>query len=174
MKFIKKTLSCLISAVILCCSASAVPVSAEQQYVYNDHPTVFDLINIRRSLMNSDGEYTISDYNTMLNFLLKKKNTVLSKKVTVSYDTEGCDTSAYADTDIFGPFECTAGTTLRVAASGLKKDGYFHSGWIYAVSYTHLCSIIACASLRLRVGKVPVSTKVFPSNLPSPEVAADL
>ncbi|MGN1480448.1 InlB B-repeat-containing protein [Porcipelethomonas sp.] len=130
MKFIKKSLSCLISAAVLCCTLLTVPVSAEEQYVYNNIPTVFDLINIRRSLMNADGEYTMSDYNTMLNFLLKKKATV-SKKVSISYDTEGCDTSTYSDLSVLDTYECTSGSIIKVAPSGLIKDGYYHSGWVY-------------------------------------------
>lgn len=130
MKFIKKSLSCLISTVILCCICLTVPASAEQEYVYNNTATVFDLINIRRSLMNVDGEYTVSNYNTTLNFLLKKK-AVSTKKVTVSYDTEGSDASAFSDSSVLDSFECTSGSIITVAPSGLKKDGYYHSGWVY-------------------------------------------
>ena len=76
MKIIKKIMTVIISSVILCSCFSLLPVNAEQVYVYGNKATVFDLIAMKRSLINEDGNYTLTDYQQMSNFLLKKKSSV--------------------------------------------------------------------------------------------------
>jgi hypothetical protein len=130
MKFFKKSLACFISGVILCSGMSFLSADAAQSYVYADQATVFDLIKIRRSIINDDGNYTLSDYNTMSNFLLKRKSPE-AKKVTVTYDTEGLDLSAYIDPTLLDTNYHYCGTQYKILPAMLSKDGFIHGGWMY-------------------------------------------
>ena len=120
MKIIKKIMTVIISSVILCSCFSLLPVNAEQVYVYGNKATVFDLIAMKRSLINEDGNYTLTDYQQMSNFLLKKKSSV-AKKVSISYDTEGCDMSSYLNPEVLDTIERYSGTSIIIPQASLKK-----------------------------------------------------
>lgn len=130
MKLIKKIMTLLTSTVILCSSISLLSISAEQEYIYQDKATVFDLIVMKRSINNKDGIYDLSDCQRMSNFLMKKKSTV-AKKVLVSYDTEGCDMSSYLKPEVLDAKEYYSGMQVQVAQASLTKEGFIHGGWIY-------------------------------------------
>ena len=130
MKIIKKIMTVIISSVILCSCFSLLPVNAEQVYVYGNKANVFDLIAMKRSLINEDGNYTLTDYQQMSNFLLKKKSSV-AKKVSISYDTEGCDMSSYLNPEVLDTIERYSGTSIIIPQASLKREGFIHGGWMY-------------------------------------------
>lgn len=130
MKIIKKIMTVFISSAILCSCFSLVSVDAEQEYVYGDKATVFDLIAMKRSLINDDGNFNLTDYQQMSNFLVKKKSSV-AKKVSISYDIEGCDISSYLKPEVLETVELYSGMDIIIPQASLKKDGFIHGGWMY-------------------------------------------
>lgn len=130
MKKIKKVLAGLISSAVLCSCIPFMNAGAATSYIYGDQYTVFELIAIRRSLINDDGQYTIDDYKAVRNFLLKKTKTIV-KKVTVAFDTEGYDTSSYEDPEILDAAEYYCGLQMKIPQATLTREGCIHGGWMY-------------------------------------------
>lgn len=136
----KKILCGFMSAVFLCSAWSVLPASAEDTTLPDDteevtdnlNTTIFDLIDVKRSLAAENGKYILSDHTSMVNYLLKKKPSVPSKKVLISFDTEGADTSAYAETpDALDTSSYVVGAKITLPPVGLKKEGSFQGGWLY-------------------------------------------
>ena len=66
----------------------------------------------------------------MSNFLLKKKSNV-AKKVSISYDTEGCDMTSYLNPEVLDTIERYSGTSIIIPQASLKREGFIHGGWMY-------------------------------------------
>ena len=102
----------------------SVEVSAVSDY------SVFEAIKIRRSIINQDGVYTFSDYKDVSTYLVNNSLKNI-RYFTLSYDTEGADTSAYADPSVLDADTVVYKSSVRVASANLYKDGYIHYGWYF-------------------------------------------
>lgn len=131
MNKIKKIFAVIISITMLAVFSSVFMTGSAAEYVIDDNISVFDLILIRRSIMNGEDIYTVDDINEMLDFLTKKGNMGFTKTVTISYDTEGADTSGYVDPSVLDSVKCYAGSKYKVENPTLIKDGCIHGGWSY-------------------------------------------
>ena len=102
----------------------SVEVSAVSDY------SVFEAIKIRRSIINQDGVYTFSDYKDVSTYLVNNSLKNI-RYFTLSYDTEGADTSAYADPSVLDADTVVYKSSVRVASANLYNDGYIHYGWYF-------------------------------------------
>lgn len=92
--------------------------------------STFEAIRIRRDLLTEGGVYTNSDYNNVAKFLVN--NSVLNiRYFTLSYDTQGCDLSAYTDPSVLDPTEVIYKSKTKIVVANLAKDGYVNAGWEY-------------------------------------------
>ena len=110
----------------------SVEVSAVSDY------SVFEAIKIRRSIINQDGVYTFSDYKDVSTYLVNNSLKNI-RYFTLSYDTEGADTSAYADPSVLDADTVVYKSSVRVASANLYKDGYIHSCMVQVLSDKLLC-----------------------------------
>lgn len=134
MKIFKRVFS--LTAAILTILMMTVPVSGAEAEEGNEDITavneysVFEAIKIRRSLINQDSIYTSGDYKDVSSYLIN--NSIKSiRYFTLSYDTEGADTSAYADPSVLDSDTVVYKSKIKVAAANLYKDGYIHYGWLF-------------------------------------------
>ncbi|MGN0612817.1 MAG: hypothetical protein ACI4JB_02865, partial [Porcipelethomonas sp.] len=60
------------TAVTTSTTVTEIPPPPDIEYLYNDQATVFETIRMKRSLLAGDGESSMSDYEYMRDFLLRR------------------------------------------------------------------------------------------------------
>ena len=104
-------------------------------YVMGDSVSVFDLIRIKRDIINSGGLYNRGQLNIISDFLIKLSDGVskrYAKNVVISFDTQGLPRDSYRDPSVLDPVIVSAGSSFtKIPVSALVKENSLHNGWDY-------------------------------------------